>query len=125
MLTIFSPNKVIFFLLQSLKFKQRTPISILTALMMNIVLCLTNNRDVNTETYFVEWSGDCSGAEPCTLLMDRTRKVTAIFSIDSDGDGKITKEEFIKHKEDMFTKFDKNADGVLDADEQKKSRYES
>ncbi len=39
--------------------------------------------------------------------------------MDEDGDGKITKEEFMKDKEEMFVKLDKDSDEVLSADEQK------
>ena len=36
------------------------------------------------------------------------------------GDGKITKEEFMKHAEERFTHMDINGDGVIDASERKK-----
>ncbi len=38
---------------------------------------------------------------------------------DADKDGKVTKDEFIKHHEAMFTEADANKDGALDADERK------
>lgn len=38
---------------------------------------------------------------------------------DADKDGKVTKEEFLKHHEEMFAKADKNEDGALDAEERK------
>jgi len=37
--------------------------------------------------------------------------------MDSDKDGKVSKDEFIKHHEDMFGMMDKNKDGVLDESE--------
>ena len=37
--------------------------------------------------------------------------------MDADGDGKVTKDEFDAAHEAMFSKKDKNADGVLDASE--------
>ena len=37
--------------------------------------------------------------------------------MDSDGDGKVTKDEFMKGHEAMFDKIDTNGDGVIDADE--------
>jgi uncharacterized low-complexity protein len=39
--------------------------------------------------------------------------------MDADGDGKITKSEFNATHEAMFSKRDKNGDGVLDASEMK------
>jgi uncharacterized low-complexity protein len=38
---------------------------------------------------------------------------------DTDKDGKVTKEEFLKHHEAMFDEADANKDGSLDADERK------
>lgn len=37
--------------------------------------------------------------------------------IDTNKDGKISKEEFTKHHDQMFTQMDKNADGMIDATE--------
>jgi len=37
--------------------------------------------------------------------------------MDADGDGKVTKDEFMKGHETMFDKIDQNGDGVIDADE--------
>jgi uncharacterized low-complexity protein len=38
--------------------------------------------------------------------------------MDADGDGNITKEEFMQGHDAMFGKMDANGDGVIDADEQ-------
>ena len=38
---------------------------------------------------------------------------------DTDKDGKVTKDEFIKHHEAMFDEADTNKDGSLDAEERK------
>jgi|GEM_PF-3008051 len=40
--------------------------------------------------------------------------------MDTDGDGVVSKDEFLAHAEKKFAKKDKNGDGVLDADEMKK-----
>jgi len=37
--------------------------------------------------------------------------------MDTDGDGKVTREEFMKGHEAMFDKIDTNGDGVIDASE--------
>ena len=37
--------------------------------------------------------------------------------MDADGDGKVTREEFMKGHEAMFDKIDTNGDGVIDAGE--------
>jgi uncharacterized low-complexity protein len=39
--------------------------------------------------------------------------------MDTDGNGSVSKEEFMQHHEKMFTKKDKNADGQLTKDEMK------
>jgi uncharacterized low-complexity protein len=39
-------------------------------------------------------------------------------SMDADGDGGVTKEEFMQGHEVMFGRMDANGDGVIDADEQ-------
>ncbi len=41
-------------------------------------------------------------------------------ALDADGDGKITKAEFSKHHDAMFSKMDTNADGVVDTAEHAK-----
>ena len=33
----------------------------------------------DSDSVFVAWSGDCSGIEPCTVTMDSSKSVTAIF----------------------------------------------
>ena len=42
--------------------------------------------------------------------------------MDSDGDGSVSKEEFMAHAEKKFSKKDKNGDGVLSAEEMKKMK---
>jgi Ca2+-binding EF-hand superfamily protein len=39
--------------------------------------------------------------------------------MDADGDGNITKDEFMTFHEKMFSRKDKNGDGVIDASEMK------
>lgn len=40
--------------------------------------------------------------------------------MDTDGDGSVSKEEFMAHKEEKFNKKDENGDGVLSEDEMAK-----
>ena len=40
--------------------------------------------------------------------------------MDTDGDGVISKDEFMSHKEQKFNKKDENGDGVLSEDEMRK-----
>ena len=42
--------------------------------------------------------------------------------LDSDGDGKVTREEFDKKHDTMFEKMDANGDGAIDADEMAQMR---
>jgi uncharacterized low-complexity protein len=39
--------------------------------------------------------------------------------MDTDGDGSISKSEFMQHKEEKFNKMDANGDGILTGDEMK------
>ena len=57
--------------------------------------------------------GKC-GAEK---KMDKEGKC-GMKSMDADGDGSVTKEEFMQGHEVMFGRMDANGDGVIDADEQ-------
>ena len=63
--------------------------------------------------------GKCGGAKK----MDKEGKCgegkCGMQMMDADGDGKVTKDEFTKAHDAMFSKKDKNSDGVLDADEMK------
>lgn len=47
-------------------------------------------------------------------------KCNMMSKVDSDKDGKISKEEFLKHHEAMFDKKDLNNDGFIDEDEMHK-----
>lgn len=50
--------------------------------------------------------GDCPGQGGMGMKM-----------MDTDKDSKVSKEEFMKHHEDMFATMDKNKDGALDESE--------
>ena len=43
--------------------------------------------------------------------------------MDTDGDGSVSKDEFMSHAEKKFSDKDKNGDGVLDADEMKRMKH--
>jgi len=49
----------------------------------------------------------------------RDRDDVVLEKMDSDDDGKISKEEFLKSRQEMFERLDENNDGVLDEDEMK------
>jgi len=57
--------------------------------------------------------GKCGGAK------DMKEGMCGMKTLDADGDGSITKEEFMQGHEAMFGKMDKNSDGAIDADEKK------
>ncbi len=46
-----------------------------------------------------------------------------IKKMDTDGDGSVSKEEFMSHAEKKFSRKDKNDDGVLGADEMKHRKH--
>lgn len=43
-------------------------------------------------------------------------------TMDSNADGKVSKDEFMEANEGMFTMMDKNQDGMMDAEEHKKMK---
>ncbi len=51
---------------------------------------------------------------------DHGGKKDKMKMMDTDGDGAVSKEEFMAHKEQRFMKKDANGDGVLTEDEMKK-----
>jgi uncharacterized low-complexity protein len=57
--------------------------------------------------------GKCGGAKAMKEGM------CGMKTLDADGDGSITKEEFMQGHEAMFGKMDTNSDGAIDADEKK------
>jgi len=46
-------------------------------------------------------------------------KLKKMKKMDADGDGSISKDEFMSHAESKFARKDKNSDGVISADEMK------
>eukprot|EP01060_Flectonema_neradi_P018300 TRINITY_DN25101_c0_g1_i1.p1 TRINITY_DN25101_c0_g1~~TRINITY_DN25101_c0_g1_i1.p1 ORF type:complete len:269 (+),score=39.04 TRINITY_DN25101_c0_g1_i1:42-809(+) len=71
------------------------------------------------ETELLIAEGGTASKELAELL--RARRTGGIAEgfkeIDSDGDGKITTEEYKVHSEKLFKRMDKNADGVVDEEE--------
>lgn len=57
--------------------------------------------------------GKGMGMDKCMTMMG----AQMMEMVDTNKDGKISKEEFTKHHEQMFTQMDKNADGMIDATE--------
>jgi len=62
--------------------------------------------------------GKC-GEGKCGGSMKGKEGKCGMKMMDADGDGKITKEEFMSGHEKMFSMKDKNGDGVIDASERK------
>ncbi len=62
--------------------------------------------------------GKC-GEGKCGSAKDMKEGMCGMKTLDADGDGSITKEEFMQGHEAMFGKMDKNSDGAIDADEKK------
>ena len=57
--------------------------------------------------------GKCGGEKKAA-----TEGKCGMKTMDADGDGSVTKEEFMQGHEVMFGRMDVNSDGVIDADEQ-------
>ena len=51
------------------------------------------------------------------LYLKGLQRMTMMKMMDTDGDHKVTKAEFMHHSEMMFAQMDRNGDGVLDEDE--------
>lgn len=60
-------------------------------------------------------AGMCGNSMKTEKTASKTESDTC--PADTDKDGKVTKEEFLKHHEAMFDEADANKDGALDADE--------
>lgn len=57
-------------------------------------------------------------AETSKLSSGETKSMEEMFSkCDTNGDGKISKEEYQKEKMELFSKWDKNSDGNLSKEE--------
>ena len=65
-----------------------------------------------------------SELSPANMLADSHKKEHKkghkMKMMDTDGDGSISKDEFMAHAEKKFAKKDKNGDGILSAEEMKK-----
>ncbi len=61
----------------------------------------------------------CGSISAAAAEQKKDMRVT-LTKADTDKDGKITKAEFIRKKQEKFDRFDKNKDGFLDAAEQDK-----
>ena len=67
-----------------------------------------------TRDLFVEFKEQLAAGE--------SQEQRLLFLLDKNGDGRITKEEFLKYMDAEFDRLDANKDGVLDADELKQLR---
>jgi len=56
------------------------------------------------------------------MVADGHGKHCNMKKMDSDGDGTVSKDEFMTHAEKKFSKKDKNGDGVLSDEEMKKMK---
>ena len=52
----------------------------------------------------------------------RSCKIKKLKKMDTDGDGAVSKDEFMAHAEKKFAKKDKNGDGVISAEEMKQMK---
>ena len=52
----------------------------------------------------------------------RSCKIKKMKKMDTDGDGAVSKDEFMAHAEKKFAKKDKNGDGVISAEEMKQMK---
>jgi uncharacterized low-complexity protein len=62
--------------------------------------------------------GKCGGAKATAATNVVKEGKCGMHSLDADGDGSITREEFMQGHTAMFDKLDANGDGVIDAEEQ-------
>jgi hypothetical protein len=56
------------------------------------------------------------------MVADGHGKHCKMKKMDSDGDGAVSKDEFMSHAEKKFSMKDKNSDGVLSDEEMKKNK---
>ena len=68
-----------------------------------------------------EWVGKTIGKQAAMVgtggYNRELRTMKMMGKIDADGDHKVTKDEFLKHQESVFTAMDKNGDGELNPQE--------
>ena len=74
-------------------------------------------RAVNADSGFAVLAQGQCGEGKCGGKMMRKGGKCGMQRMDADGDGKVTRDEFMQGHEDMFSRIDKNADGVIDGSE--------
>ena len=57
------------------------------------------------------------------MVADSHGKHHKMKKMDTDGDGSVSKDEFMAYMEKKFARKDKNGDGVLTADEMKRKKH--
>ena len=89
----------------------------------HVRLCCQLNSKLIMENYMKKIFGLAliMGLVPCTSYaehhMDKGNMDKMFSECDANSDGKISKDEFMKHKMDSFTTADKNNDGLLSKEE--------
>ena len=100
----------------------------LPALMLTtaVGLCLVQPAAADVSNPFTSISADSGsiqlaqgkcGEGKCGGKMQRKAGKCGMQRMDADGDGNVSRDEFMKGHEEMFDRIDKNGDGVIDSAE--------
>jgi len=111
-----------------------TGLPVLSAILFGIVVTFLVSPSASGDVSANPFTASTSAAEPvltaqgncgqgkCGGAMRGRSGKCGMQRMDANNDGKVTKDEFMKGHEDMFSRIDKNADGVIDIEERNAHR---
>ncbi|MDY7573822.1 EF-hand domain-containing protein [Actimicrobium sp. CCI2.3] len=85
-----------------------------TSLIAGALLCISSATFAASHTAAPSAPMSEDGAKPMMHKEKDGKHMAMMMEMDTNGDGMISKEEFMKHHEKMFDAMPKNKDGLVD-----------